>query len=52
MAKKQKEIKYTGVTSAVRTTARVVAATGRFCLSPLCLHVAGNVRCSRKCCRV
>lgn len=35
----------------IRKTARAVRATGRFCLSPFCLHVAGN-GCKLKCCKI
>ena len=49
---KKKPIKYTGVTSAIRTTARITVATARFCINPLCLHVAGAAKCKRKCCKV
>lgn len=41
-----------GVIKKVKTTARVVRATGRFCVSPLCLHVAGSAKCSYKCCKI
>lgn len=41
-----------GFRNTVRTTARVVVATGRFCLNPLCLHVAGAAKCKMKCCKV
>lgn len=40
------------VVKKVRTTAKAVKATGRFCVNPLCLHVAGSVKCSYKCCKI
>lgn len=36
----------------VRTTAKAVRSTGRFCVNPMCLHVAGSVKCSRSCCKI
>lgn len=38
-------------TGKIRTTAKVVRATGRFCLNPFCLHVAGN-GCKSACCKI
>lgn len=40
-----------GAIKAIRTTAKVVKSTGKFCLNPLCLHVAGSAKCSLKCCK-
>ncbi len=39
------------VTKKVKKTAKVVRATGRFCMNPFCLHVAGSAKCSYKCCK-
>lgn len=35
-----------------RKAAQAVQSTGRFCLNPLCLHVAGSAKCSKDCCKV
>lgn len=29
-----------------------VDSFGHFCLSPLCLHVAGKTKCTRDCCKI
>lgn len=39
------------VIKGARRAAKVVVATGKFCLNPLCLHVAGSAKCSYKCCK-
>jgi len=36
----------------IAKVARTTQAVGRFCMNPLCLHVAGKAKCRSKCCKV
>lgn len=43
---------HVGAVRKIRKTTEALKATGRFCLNPLCLHVAGEAKCKLKCCKV